>query len=413
MITILIGLIILIVLIVLRVSIVIVAPLSASIIAFLNDLNIFKVLYNYYLPGFANFIQDYLFIFLLSALLGKIMVSSGDTEMISKFVLKVLDYRYVAVGIFITSAMLVYGGIMGFVLIFTIYPIAKTVFEKVGLSKSLIIASIVAGTVVIAIPMPGSPQIHNLIMMDFFNNVSTAGLKLGILGVLIGTLLTGSYLYFRTNQLIELEKLDNYGFRLPSWKYTVRFLFCIAPLLTVTISLAILNNTPFISLTLGVLVALIKNIKKINILEIIDESISNATIPLMFAASAMGFGEVISNIPVFKEYLNMILNLPFNPYILLGVITNIAAGILGSASGGILLTISTIGEQLPNLGDPEILHRIIIFASTGLDTLPHNSAYLAMLAFTGLKLKNTYFDYFVVTLLVPIITLCILLMIIK
>jgi H+/gluconate symporter-like permease len=47
----------------------------------------------------------------------------------------------------------------------------------------------------------------------------------------------------------------------------------------------------------------------------------------------------------------------------------------------------------------------MIIASTGLDTLPHNSAYLAMLAYTGLKFKDTYFDYFIVTVLVPLISL--------
>ena len=56
------------------------------------------------------------------------------------------------------------------------------------------------------------------------------------------------------------------------------------------------------------------------------------------------------------------------------------------------------------LVDPQKLHRITLIASTGLDTLPHNSAYLAMLAYTGLKFKDTYFDYFIVTVLAPLIS---------
>lgn len=89
---------------------------------------------------------------------------------------------------------------------------------------------------------------------------------------------------------------------------------------------------------------------------------------------------------------------------LTGIITNIAAGLLGSASGGMLLTISTVGENIVELVDPQKLHRITLIASTGLDTLPHNSAYLAMLAYTGLKFKDTYFDYFIVTVLAPLIS---------
>jgi H+/gluconate symporter-like permease len=118
----------------------------------------------------------------------------------------------------------------------------------------------------------------------------------------------------------------------------------------------------------------------------------------------MGFGQVISSLPVFKDFLQTLLNLPLNPYLLTGIITNIAAGLLGSASGGMLLTLSTVGENIVQMVDPEKLHRLIIIASTGLDTLPHNSAYLAMLAYTGLKFKETYFDYFMVTVLATLLS---------
>lgn len=404
---IIIGLTILMVLIIFKVSIVIVAPIASSIIAILNDLNVLEVLNNYYLLGFANFVQDYLFIFLLSAMLGKIIESSGDTTAIGEYIIDVLDYKYVAVGVFFISAALVYGGISGFVLIFTIYPIAKSVFEKAGLSKSLILAAIAGGNVIIGIPMPGSPQIHNLIMMNFLNTSAVTGLKIGLISILCSLIFSIWYLLFRTKRLLgdRFNSSKNNIFKKTTSVKFKKFLLALLPLITVFISLAILRNTPVVSLLLGVIVSLMKNIKRINLLNVINNSISNAAIPLMFAASAMGFGEVISSLPVFKEFLQMILNLSLNPYILVGIITNVSAGLLGSASGGMLLTISTVEEQLIQLIDPIKLHRILIIASTGLDTLPHNTAYLTMLSFTGLKLKDTYFDYFVVTLLAPLIAL--------
>lgn len=406
MFSIVLGFIILITLIILKVSIVIAAPLSSAVILYLNDLNILEVLNSQYLPGFAEFVQDYLFIFLLSAILGKLMEESDDATSIGEFVLDVLSYRYAAVGIFFASILLSIGGISAFVLIFTIYPIAKKVFEEAELPKSLIIASIAGGNVVVGLTLPGSPQIHNIIMMDYLNTSSLAGLNLGLVSISVGTAVAVLYLRYRSKSMLsESDKLNDSILKKPDLNKLLNFLTAMFPLLIVFIFLAVLSKPPVVALLLGVIISIIKNLKKIDLLEIINDSISNAMLPLMFAASAMGFGQVISSLPIFKNFLQTLLALPLNPYLLVGIITNIAAGLLGSASGGMLLTLSTVGENIVEMVDPEKLHRIIIIASTGLDTLPHNSAYLAMLAYTGLKFRETYFDYFIVTLLTPIISL--------
>ncbi len=407
MFSVIIGFLVLITLIVMRVSIVIVAPIASSIIAILNHLNILEVFNNYYLPGFAEFVQNYFFIFLLSSLLGKIMESSGDAVKVGEYVIDIMGPRYVAVGIFFTSAVMVYGGISGFVIIFTIYPIARSVFEEAGLSKSLILAAIAGGNIIMGIPLPGSPQIHNLIMMDFFGTSAVAGLKVGLIGILFSMTFSVGYLYYRTKKLTG-ENFSDQGSNFSKIMDGIQmgeFLFCLSPMLTIFLFLAVLKIPPVISLFLGVVVALIKNIKKININMVINESISNASVPLLYASSAMGFGGVISHLPVFREFMNNIINMSSNPYILIGVLTNIAAGLMGSASGGLLLTISTVGEKLVHFAEPEKLHRIMIIAATGLDTLPHNSSYLAMLSFTGLKLKETYFDYFIISVIAPFIAL--------
>ena len=406
MFSIVLGFLILITLIILKVSIVVAAPLSSAVILYLNDLNVLEVLNTEYLPGFASFVQDYLFIFLLSALLGKIMEESDDATSIGEFVLDVLSYRYAAVGIFFASVLLSIGGISAFVLIFTIYPIAKKVFEEAGLSKSLILASIAGGNVIVGLSLPGSPQVHNLIMMDYLNTSALAGLNLGLVSISSGAAAAILYLRYRSRSLLAENntKTKEPILKKPDLNKLLNFTTAMIPLLTVFIFLAVLAKPPAAALLLGVLVSIIKNIKKIDLLEILNESISNAILPLMFAASAMGFGQIISSLPVFKDFLQTLLNLPLNPYLLVGIITNIAAGLLGSASGGMLLTLSTVGENIVQMVDPEKLHRIIIIASTGLDTLPHNSAYLAMLAYTGLKFRESYFDYFIVTVLAPLIS---------
>jgi H+/gluconate symporter-like permease len=48
--------------------------------------------------------------------------------------------------------------------------------------------------------------------------------------------------------------------------------------------------------------------------------------------------------------------------------------------------------------NPEILHRIIALASGTLHALPHNGAFMSMLAICGLTHRDSYKDLFVVCL---------------
>ncbi|MCR4443243.1 MAG: hypothetical protein QHH10_13280 [Peptococcaceae bacterium] len=391
-----------IVLICLRINIIFVAPLSAAVIAVLNRLDVTDILNKAYVGGVSVFVQKFLLIFLLSSLLGKIMVLSGDARIIARFITKYFGPRWAAAGIMFATALISYGGLSGFLLIFTIYPIASSVFARAGLPKSLTISCISAGNVLLGIPAPGSSQIHNFILMDFFQTTATAGMKVGLTGVLFSTLFAVVYLQRRSSKLINMRV--NMGEDLPDGSETGLFI-TVLPLLTVVVSLAVLNIEPAISLALGVLVSLVKNIKKISLRQAINESAGDAVGPMLYAASAAGFGEVLSETPTFSDFMSRIIKMPLNPYVLVGIMTNISVGLLGSASGGILLTLSTVGDQIKQLGDPEVLHRIMLLAATCLDTLPNNSAYLAMLAYTGLKLRETYFDYFMVTVVAPLIGL--------
>ncbi|MFW6230193.1 MAG: GntP family permease, partial [Halanaerobium sp.] len=245
MLSISIGFIILITLIILKVSIVVAAPLASAVILYLNNLNILEILNSQYLPGFASFVQDYLFIFLLSAILGKIMEESDDATSIGEFVLDVLSHRYAAIGIFFASVLLSIGGISAFVLIFTIYPIAKQVFEEAGLPKSLIIASIAGGNVIVGLSLPGSPQVHNLIMMDYLNTSALAGLSLGLISISAGTAAAIFYLRHRSKSMLpEGSNLNDSILKKPDLKKLFNFLTAMLPLLTVFILLAVLSKPP-------------------------------------------------------------------------------------------------------------------------------------------------------------------------
>ncbi len=77
------------------------------------------------------------------------------------------------------------------------------------------------------------------------------------------------------------------------------------------------------------------------------------------------------------------------------------AGITGSASGGLTIALSMLGDQWMAMsqaaGIPlEVLHRIVAIASVGIDPVPHCGALVTLLAICGLTHRESYFDIAVV-----------------
>jgi H+/gluconate symporter-like permease len=85
----------------------------------------------------------------------------------------------------------------------------------------------------------------------------------------------------------------------------------------------------------------------------------------------------------------------------------------GSASGGMSIALSTLGETYLEMGlaagiAPELLHRVTAVATGGLDALPHNGAVITLLTICGLTHREAYRDIAVVAVLIPILALVVL-----
>jgi H+/gluconate symporter-like permease len=82
----------------------------------------------------------------------------------------------------------------------------------------------------------------------------------------------------------------------------------------------------------------------------------------------------------------------------------------GSASGGMSIALSTLGETYRDMADaagiaPDLMHRVVAVATGGLDALPHNGAVITLLAICGLTHRDSYLDIAVVAVAIPIVAL--------
>lgn len=400
----------------LRVNIIVAAPLCVVLVSLVNGFPALEMLTGPYLDGVSFFLRDFLLIFLLGAVSGKVISDSGASETLAYRINYVLGPSRAAAAVFMTSAILAYGGISGFVIIFSLYPIGLSLFEKAGLPRYLLPACITAGVSNLAINLPGSPQIHNIIPVEYFGTNLMAGLFPALAGVSVASIVAVIFLQYRSKRAIfkgELFVTDKHkaGEKKNLAQYP-GFIQSLLPLLVV-ISLITLWQTPVVlALFCGIVVGFVLLYPYIgSIISVLNEGARNAVMPLLFAGSAVGFGLSLLAFPSFLLFLTKVMNLSLSPLVLSAVLVNIASGIMGSASGGMVLALTIAGEELAQLADLSNLHRIMAMASVVLDTLPHNNNYLTILAVTGLTFKETYYDYFMVTVLTPLIGLTVALIV--
>lgn len=104
------------------------------------------------------------------------------------------------------------------------------------------------------------------------------------------------------------------------------------------------------------------------------------------------------------------LDISDNALVVSTVSTAVISGITGSSSGGLSITMQTMGEQLAQLAaeqgiSMELMHRVTAMASVSFDSMPHNGAVLTMLIVCGMTHRLSYKDIAVVTIAIPLATL--------
>lgn len=166
-----------------------------------------------------------------------------------------------------------------------------------------------------------------------------------------------------------------------------------------------------VALVVSCLVVVLTNLPRFrDVKETVNQGTVGSFLPIMNTASEVGYGAVIASLPAFRIVRDSVLSISSNPVISLAVAVNVLAGITGSASGGMSISLQTLGEQFRTLAEDqgiglELMHRVTTLAAGGLDALPHNGAVVTLLAICGLTHRQSYKDIFVVAVVIPVVAL--------
>ncbi|MEC8916061.1 MAG: GntP family permease [Pseudomonadota bacterium] len=440
------SLILLIVLAYRGITVLLLAPLMASLAVLLSgEAGLLLPIYTgTFMSALGGYLIKFFPLFILGALFGQLMADSGAAHAIARWIIRRLGTRHVVLTVVLACAILTYGGVSLFVVAFAVFPIGAALFRETGTPKRLIPGAIALGSFTFTMTaLPGTPAIQNAIPIPFFQTTSFAAPGLGIVA---GCLMLGLGTWWLQSRASKaMRKGEDYGHH-PNEKIDIAevpeigTVAAFAPLVMVillnglltywilpSIDFSQLPEERFGSLNpssmLGlwaIIIALLISCTWLiatrwrhweDLKETINKGCFGSMLPVFNTASEVGYGAVIASLAGFVVIRDAVLSLaPGNPLISEAVSMNVLAAITGSSSGGMSIALSVLGDDYLRMAnavglDPELLHRVATIAAGGMDTLPHSGAVITLLAICGLTHRQAYPNIAMVTIVVPMITL--------
>src|SRR5688500_9614147 len=180
-------------------SVVLLAPVCAMLALLLSDHSIVAPVSIFvFMAKMVGFIKSYLPVFLRGAVFGKVIELSGFARSIVTAVISMVGRGNAMLSIVLVCALLTYGGVSLFVVVFAVYPFAAEMFRQSDIPKRLIPGTIALGAFTFTMDaLPGTPQIQNIIPTAFFGTDAWAAPVLGTLGGVFILALGMSYLEWR------------------------------------------------------------------------------------------------------------------------------------------------------------------------------------------------------------------------
>jgi H+/gluconate symporter-like permease len=422
-------------------SVILFAPVAALGAVLLTDpAAVPPIFTGLFMDKMVGFVKLYFPVFLLGAVFGKVIELSGFSKSIVKSVIDLVGRERAMLSIVLVCALLTYGGVSLFVVVFAVYPFAAEMFRQGDIPKRLIPGTIALGAFTFTMDsLPGTPQIQNIIPTTFFKTDTWAAPILGTTGGVFILIVGLSYLEWRRRAAAARD--EGYGdghsnepeaiaeSDLPHPAIALLPLVVVGVLNKVftlvipkfygsTAEVALTGGAkPLVqqvsgvaaiwavegALLMGIITVLAFAWKPVSqrFAEGTKAAVGGSLLASMNTASEYGFGAVIAALPGFIVIADALRAIP-NPLVNEAITVTTLAGITGSASGGMSIALAAMADQFiaaaNATGIPlEVLHRIASMASGGMDTLPHNGAVITLLAVTGLTHRQAYGDIFAVT----------------
>lgn len=415
------GLALLIILTMRGMNLLIAAPFSALVVAICNGIPLLPQFVgegevnfvSNYMSGFTGFITSWYLMFLIGAIFGKLMEDSGAADSVSKWIVERIGMKNAALAVIIACAVLTYGGVSLFVVAFSVYPMAISLFKEANLPRRFIPAALGFGSTTFTMTSAGSPEIQNWIPIPYLNTSPYAGWEVSLL-VAVFMMIFGYWWLKR--MIMKAVKNGEHFIARDTDNTEVRehlpnpFVSMIPLVVVLIISFifhdSLAQSALIIALLGGVIATYLLHRKFfVNFWNAVSEGAMGALIAIANTAAVVGFGGVAKATPAFASAVDFMTSIPGSPLIGGAIAVAVIAGLTGSASGGQTIALPLLAPHYLDMGvNPEALHRVVAISSGSLDSLPHGGYVVTTIrAIAGETHKDAYPAFGAMTVAVPLL----------
>ena len=399
------------------VNIFIAAIASSLLVAITGGIPLYDALQTNYMGGFTGFFGGNFLIFMAGALMGQVYEKTNAAKAIAKLIINGLGKKAGMIAVPLAIGILTYGGIAGFVVCFAVFPIALEVYREADIPRRFIPAAIVFACCTFSGIGPGNPQVGNVVLQNAFGTSLMAGATVGFICTFV-TLIVGLVMldrmvknaWARGEHFVakDTDTFDDNAVCPNGW-------VALLPLALTLIAINIkIGGKQIIPTAFGVILGAALSWVLLykfaapgtKILDLTGNGIKNAVTAAANTSAVVGFGSVVKAAVGFPVLCKAIENIPGPPLVAVAIATTIIAGICGSGSGGLGIAAPILKPIfVDGLGiNINVLHRMMLVASSGLDTMPHNGFVVTVInGVCGETHKDAYMPIFWMTVVTPLI----------
>ena len=373
------------------------------LLIFIYKMPVYESLMDTYMGGLVGFAKQWMILFTLGALFGKLLEVTGGADSLARTILKVSGPKNVSLGVCVFTAILAAAGISSFITMFIVFPIAIKLCRKANVSRASVVAGFSLG-LNLGLALPYVPVTNNVLCADYFGTTVGAGGWLAILCNVIFLVVGILYMKWYEKRLSakgigyspaygtgseESEEELNMDAKGPHWVTSL------IPMLVPIVVLNIFKVKVELALLCGVAAIIILQFRYLprkweENRKVMADSISMSLTTIINAAAIVGLGAIIQNCPGYLSAVDSILSYKGSPLMITFIATNLIAGIAGSSTAGLVLAAPVL-QQAAALTNAAAFHRTTVFASLGLDSLPTAGFLQTECTVAGVKFKDVYF----------------------
>ncbi len=398
------------------VNIFVVAITATLIVALTGQVGLYAALKENYMSGFAGFVQNNFLIFLAGSLMGVVYEVTNGAKSIANLIIKAAGPNNAVLSVILATGVLTYGGIAGFVVCFAVFPIALEIYRTADIPRRFIPGTIIFGCCTFSSIGPGNPQVGQVVLVNALGTTLMSGATVGFIAtgvtLLVGVVWLNSMIRKARGKgehfiAKSMDKFEDDAVLPNPW---LALLPIALTLLSINVKIGGKTILPveygvFLGACLAYLFMRKYQTDRTPILTHISDAIKNSITAVANTSCVVAFGSVVQATVGFPVIINAMTQIPGPDLIAVAVATTVLAGVCGSGSGGLGIAAPILAPIYTAQGvSLDVLHRTMLVASSGLDTLPHNGFVVTVLnGVTHESHKDGYMPIFWLTVITPVI----------